>query len=238
MKHKTNFQDAATLASNFRQMLDNASIDLEKDIMPCMHEIEKIIQPNREFVEERWSEFTEDDEQAMYYREALEYNDGAIFLGNLYTKNGVNLTPEDLLEALSIGWTPDTYKEIADLREQIYKSDKFLFEPTDYYTLLMDSCNDEQLTFDEYVQEQGGMDHFILTSILSYFGSNLAQALEKIINGDPESSKTSEEDPGAKDVETALKKFGVSSVAELRGDDVDKYVEYLMELTDKRLNSN
>ena len=184
MKHKTDFQDAVTLARNFQQMLGNASIDLEKDIMPCMHEIEKIIQPNREFVEERWSEFQEDDEQAMYYREALEYNNGAIFLANLYAKNGANLTSENLLEALSIGWTSDTYKEIEDLRQQAYVLDKSLFEPTDYYTLLMDNCNDEQLTFDEYVKEQGGIERFILTSILGYYGSNLTRALEQLSSSD------------------------------------------------------
>ena len=46
MNHKTDFQDAVTLARNFQQMLDNASIDLEQDVMPCMHEIEQIIQGN------------------------------------------------------------------------------------------------------------------------------------------------------------------------------------------------
>ena len=65
MKHKTNFQDAVTLARNFQQMLDNVNIDLEQDVMPCMHEIEQIIQPNREFVQEMSLDFAGDDEKSM-----------------------------------------------------------------------------------------------------------------------------------------------------------------------------
>lgn len=180
MNQKTNFQDAVTLARNFQQMLDNFSIDLEQDVMPCMHEIEQIIQPNREFVQEMSLDFSGDDEKAMAYREAIEYNDGALFLWHLYAKND-DLTPDSMLQVLSYGWTSETYEDARKLRMPSYREDKFSFEPTDYYTLLINNCNDEQLTFGEYVQEQGGIERFILTSILGYYGSNLAGALEKIV---------------------------------------------------------
>ena len=226
MNLKTNFQDAVALARNFQQMLNNTSIDLEQDVMPCMHEIEQIIQPNQEFVQEMSLDFAGDDEKAMAYREAIEYNDGAFFIWHLYAKND-GLTPDSLLQALSFGWTSETYEDVRKLRMPSYREDKFSFEPTDYYTFITDNCADEGQSFDEYIASIGGLKRFIATSILGYYGSNLARALAIFAAEDQEPTQTSQEDAYDQLFESALKKFGVSSPTELTGDEVKKFFDYL-----------
>ena len=226
MSSKKNFNDAVALARSFGEMLENSKINLEQDVMPCMHEIEQIIQPNREFVQEMSLDFAGDDEKAMAYREAIEYNDGALFIWHLYVKND-GLTPDSLLQAVSFGWTSETYEDARKLRMPSYREDKFSFEPTDYYTFLTDNCADEGQSFDEYIASIGGLKRFIVTSILGYYGSNLARALEIFAAEDQEPTQTSQEDAYDQLFESALKKFGVSSPTELKGDDVNKFFDYL-----------
>ena len=178
MKHKTNFQEASILANGLEEMIDKPSNSLEQHIMPCMQAIEKYIQPNQDFVIEKSLDFAADDEKAMAYREAIEYNDGALFLWNVYKKDSTVVNSKDLLQALSFGWTSDTYDDARRFRMPSYREDKFSFEPTDYFTLIMNDCADEEQSFDKYIDAFGGMKQFILMSILGYYGSNLASALK------------------------------------------------------------
>ena len=128
---------------------------------------------------EKVLDLSQNDDHAGAYREAIEYNDGALFLFALFDNNR-SISPSQILDALSFGWTSETYEDARKWRMPMYRENKASFEPTDYYTLLSDNCYDEGQTFEEYVAVCGGTEQFIKTSIVGYYGSNLARALEQL----------------------------------------------------------
>ena len=174
-----NLDEALAIARGFAE----EDIDLQHQI-GLFRKIEEIIQPDRMFVLEKALDLSENDDQAGAYREAIDYNDGALFLFTLFDNNQ-SISPENIFDALSFGWTSETYDDAKKWRMPAYREDKASFEPTDYFTLLSNNCYDEGQTFEEYVADCGGTEQFIKSSMAGYYGSNLARALEQLSsNGD------------------------------------------------------
>ena len=167
-----NLDEALAIARGFAE----DDIALQRQIR-LFRQIEEIIQPDRMFVLEKALDLSENDDQAGAYREAIDYNDGALFLFTLFDSNQA-ISPSQLYDALSFGWTSETYDDAKKWRMPAYREDKASFEPTDYFTLLSNNCYDEGQTFEQYVADCGGTEQFIKASLAGYYGSNLARALE------------------------------------------------------------
>ena len=92
-----NLDEALAIARGFAE----DDIDLQSQIR-LFRQIEEIIQPDRMFVLEKALDLSENDDQAGAYREAIDYNDGALFLFTLFDSNQA-ISPFQLYDALSFG---------------------------------------------------------------------------------------------------------------------------------------
>ena len=135
------------------------------------------------FVSEIFNLLNEDASESAvsYYREILDYLDGAIYIINSYWESKSN-NPNIFFDLIKRGWTSKDYDDFAAFRSEEYR-DPIICETTDLYTELHNEANDEGYeAISNYIYETyESIENFCVVTVQAYYCENLEESIKKLM---------------------------------------------------------
>ena len=141
--------------------------EIDSYIQALQHELKR----NELFVSKIFNSL--DEKSIEFYREILNYLDGALYTINAYkTTEGTN--PNGFVDLIKRGWTNIDYDDFIPFRSSEYR-DPVICETTDLYTELSNEATDAGYNdLSKYINDAiAGFEDFCVNTLQAYYCDNI-----------------------------------------------------------------